>query len=102
MRTHWRLRGGIASAVSRLARQADVPAGRVAGIGFSVGDETMLEAAARTPLRAVVSESAGIRSRIAPRPVFPIYAAHGTGGDPVGHERGVVFESLDRPLLGKE
>jgi len=102
MRTSRHLRGGIASAVSWLGRQADVAAGRVAGIGLSVGDEMMLEAAARTPLRAVVPEGAGIRSQIAPRPVFLIHAAHGTGGDPVGYEQGVVVGSLDRPLLGKE
>ena len=59
MRSPWRLRGGIASAASRLGRRADVP-------------------------------------------VFLISAEHGTGGDLVGYERGVVVGFLDSPLLGKE
>jgi hypothetical protein len=53
----------IDAAVAWLRRQADVHGGRVGGIGFSVGGEMMLEAAAQNPgLRAVVSEGAGIRS----------------------------------------
>lgn len=53
----------IDAAVAWLRRQADVRDGRVGGIGFSVGGEMMLEAAARNrDLRAVVSEGAGIRS----------------------------------------
>jgi uncharacterized protein len=51
------------AAVDWLRRQPDVHDGRVGGIGFSVGGEMMLEAAAHNPqLRAVVSEGAGIRS----------------------------------------
>jgi fermentation-respiration switch protein FrsA (DUF1100 family) len=116
------------AAVNWLRRQPDVHDGRVGGIGFSVGGEMMLEAAAHNPqLRAVVSEGAGTRSireellygvrglpalptqavqtaalavlsgtappaslhdvvpRIAPRPVFLIYA-----------ERGVASEDLNR------
>lgn len=114
----------IDGAVAWLRGQPDVRDGRIAGIGFSVGGEMMLEAAAQNPdLRAVVSEGAGIRSlreellygarsitsvptqavhttaltllsgtrpppslhdlvqRIAPRPVFLIYAEHGAGGE---------------------
>jgi fermentation-respiration switch protein FrsA (DUF1100 family) len=114
----------IDAAVAWLGRQPDVHDGRIAGLGFSVGGEVMLEAAAHNPqLRAVISEGAGIRSiheellygarsipalpaqavqtvalavlsgtppppslhelvqRIAPRPVFLIYAAHGAGGE---------------------
>jgi fermentation-respiration switch protein FrsA (DUF1100 family) len=98
--------------------------GRIGGIGFSVGGEQLLEAAAEnTGLRAVVSEGAGVRSvhealmrgprgwfslptaavqtaaltvlsdtlpppsledvagRIAPRPIFLIYAGRGAGGE---------------------
>jgi uncharacterized protein len=112
------------AAVAWLRRQPDVHRGRIGGIGFSVGGEMMLEAAANNPkLRAVVSEGAGIRSiheellygarsipslptqavqttaiavlsgtppppslhdlvrRIAPRPVFLIYAEHGVGSE---------------------
>lgn len=114
----------IDAAVDWLRRQPDVRDGRVGGIGFSVGGEMMLEAAAGDRhLRAVVSEGAGIRSireellygarsipalpaqavqtaavavlsgtappaslrdvvrRIAPRPVFLIYAEHGVGSE---------------------
>jgi uncharacterized protein len=114
----------IDAAVEWLRRQPDVRDGRVGGIGFSVGGEMMIEAAAGNPrLRAVVSAGAGVRSireellhgvrslpalptqavqtaavallsgtppppslrdlvrRIAPRPVFLIYAAHGTGSE---------------------
>jgi uncharacterized protein len=165
----------IDAAVSWLDRQPDVRDGRIAGIGFSVGGEMMLEAAAHNrQLRAVVSEGAGIRSireellygarsipalptqavqtaalavlsgtpppsslhelvqRIAPRPVFLIYAEHGAGGedlnknyyraagepkqlwrvDGAGHTGGYhtdpggyerrVVGFLDRALLGKE
>ena len=119
----------IDAAVGWLRRQPDVRDGRVAGIGFSVGGEMMLEAAAHNPdLRAVVSEGAGIRSireellhgvrgipalpaqvvqttalsvlsgtppppslrdlvhRIAPRPVFLIYAEHGVGSEELNED----------------
>jgi uncharacterized protein len=53
----------IGAAVAWLRRQPDVRDGRVGGIGFSVGGEMMLEAAAENhDLRAVVSAGAGIRS----------------------------------------
>jgi uncharacterized protein len=53
----------IDAAVKWLRRQRDVHDGRVGGIGFSVGGEMMLEAAAgNADLRAVVSEGAGARS----------------------------------------
>ena len=53
----------IDAAVAWLRRQPDVCAGRVGGIGFSVGGEMMLQAAAGNPaLRAVVSDGAGFRS----------------------------------------
>ena len=53
----------IDAAVSWLRRQPEVHGGQVGGIGFSVGGEMMLEAAAHNPqLRAVISEGAGIRS----------------------------------------
>ena len=45
------------------ARRPDVTGGRIGGIGFSVGGEMMLQAAAsNTGLRGVVSEGAGVRS----------------------------------------
>jgi fermentation-respiration switch protein FrsA (DUF1100 family) len=53
----------INAAVAWLQRQPDVDSGRIGGIGFSVGGEMMLEAAAEnSELRAVISEGAGIRS----------------------------------------
>ncbi len=120
----WGATKDIDAAVAWLQRQPDVHGGRIGGIGFSVGGEQMLQAAADNPaLRAVVSEGAGERSvretllygprgwislptaavqtaalavfsdtkpprslkdvvpRIAPRPVFLIYADHGAGGE---------------------
>jgi fermentation-respiration switch protein FrsA (DUF1100 family) len=53
----------INAAVAWLRRRPDVRDGRIGGIGFSVGGEMMLQAAASNPeLRAVVSEGAGVRS----------------------------------------
>jgi fermentation-respiration switch protein FrsA (DUF1100 family) len=53
----------IDAAVDWLGRQPGVRGGRIGGIGYSVGGEMMLEAAAgNCDLRAVVSEGAGIRS----------------------------------------
>ena len=53
----------IDTAVAWLGRQPDVREGRIGGIGFSVGGEMMLQAAANnTGLRAVVSDGAGFRS----------------------------------------
>jgi dienelactone hydrolase len=46
-----------------LAARPDVRAARIGGLGFSVGGEVMLEAAAANPgLRAVVADGAGERS----------------------------------------
>jgi hypothetical protein len=53
----------IDAGVTWLRRQPDVVDRRIGGIGFSVGGETMLQAAAANAgLRAVVSEGAGARS----------------------------------------
>ena len=53
----------IDAAIAWLKQQHDVKYGQVGGIGFSVGGEMMLQAAAaNTGLRAVVSEGAGFRS----------------------------------------
>ena len=53
----------IDAAVAWLQGRPDVTGGRIGGIGFSVGGEMMLQAAAsNTGLRAVVSEGAGVRS----------------------------------------
>jgi uncharacterized protein len=53
----------IDAAVAWLQKQRDVNHGRIGGIGFSVGGEMMLQAAAaNTGLRAVVSDGAGFRS----------------------------------------
>ena len=53
----------IDAAVAWLQERADVTDSRIGGIGFSVGGEMMLQAAAsNTGLRAVVSEGAGVRS----------------------------------------
>ena len=51
------------AAVAWLRQRPDVRKGRIGGIGFSVGGEVMLQAAAsNTDLRAIVSEGAGVRS----------------------------------------
>jgi dienelactone hydrolase len=53
----------IDAAITWLQQQPDVRNGRIGGIGFSVGGEMMLQAAAaNTGLRAVVSDGAGFRS----------------------------------------
>ena len=59
----WGATKDIDAAVAWLGRQPDVRAGRIGGIGFSVGGEQMIEAAAGNPaLKAVVAEGAGERS----------------------------------------
>lgn len=59
----WEGAKDIDAAVAWLQRRPDVSNGRIGGIGFSVGGEMMLQAAAtNTGLRAVVSEGAGVRS----------------------------------------
>jgi uncharacterized protein len=59
----WGSTKDIDAAVAWLQRQPDVHHGRIGGIGYSVGGEQMLEAAAENPgLEAVVSEGAGERS----------------------------------------
>jgi uncharacterized protein len=59
----WGAAEDIHAAVAWLRERPDVESGRVGGIGFSVGGELMLEAAASNEgLRAVVSEGAGERS----------------------------------------
>ena len=120
----WGQAKDIDAAVAWLRKQPDVQDGRVGGIGFSVGGEMMLEAAAgNAGLRAVVSEGAGARSiredlirgprgwlavpqaavqttalavlsgtapppslerlvrRIAPRPLYLIYAGRSSAGE---------------------
>jgi uncharacterized protein len=59
----WDGHGDVEAAVAWLRARRDVGDGRIGGIGFSVGGEVMIEAAATTAgLRAVVSEGAGVRS----------------------------------------
>jgi hypothetical protein len=59
----WEGAKDIDAAVAWLQRRPDVSNSRIGGIGFSVGGEMMLQAAAtNTGLRAVVSEGAGVRS----------------------------------------
>ena len=59
----WKGVEDVDAAVAWLQRRPDVTGGRIGGIGFSVGGEVMLHAAAaNTGLRAVVSEGAGVRS----------------------------------------
>jgi hypothetical protein len=59
----WEGAKDIDAAVAWLQRRPDVERRRIGGIGFSVGGEVMLQAAAsNTGLRAVVSEGAGARS----------------------------------------
>ena len=68
----WNGRKDVDAGVAFLARRADVRDRRIGGLGFSVGGEVMLEAAAgNRALRAVVADGAGERSvaRVAtPRP----------------------------------
>jgi len=53
----------VDAGVAFLARRADVRDGRIGGLGFSVGGEVMMDAAAGNPaLRAVVADGAGERS----------------------------------------
>ena len=53
----------LAAAIAFLERRPDVEDGRIGGLGFSVGGEQMIQAAAENDaLRAVVSEGAGERS----------------------------------------
>jgi fermentation-respiration switch protein FrsA (DUF1100 family) len=59
----WESAKDIDAAVGWLQRRSDVEDERIGGIGFSVGGEMLLQAAAsNTGLRAVVSEGAGVRS----------------------------------------
>jgi dienelactone hydrolase len=59
----WDDTNDIDAAVTWLQKRPDVRGGRIGGIGFSVGGEMMLEAAAsNTGLKAVVSDGAGFRS----------------------------------------
>jgi hypothetical protein len=59
----WGATKDIDAGVRFLQAQPDVRAGRIGGLGLSVGGEQMIEAAAENPgLRAVVSEGAGERS----------------------------------------
>jgi fermentation-respiration switch protein FrsA (DUF1100 family) len=59
----WGAARDVDAAVAWLRKRPGVGDGRIGGIGFSVGGEVMLEAAARNPgLRAVVAEGAGVRS----------------------------------------
>jgi pimeloyl-ACP methyl ester carboxylesterase len=59
----WGARKDIDAGVAYLHGHRDVKRGRVGGIGFSVGGEQMLEAAASNlGLRAIISDGAGERS----------------------------------------
>jgi dienelactone hydrolase len=59
----WAMPRDIAAAVDHLETRPDVEAGRVGGLGLSVGGEMMIQAAAEDArLAAVVSEGAGVRT----------------------------------------
>ena len=59
----WGEHRDIAAAIAFLRGRTDLDPERIGGIGFSVGGEVLLEAAARTSgLRAVVAEGSGFRS----------------------------------------
>jgi dienelactone hydrolase len=59
----WDRASDVEAGISFLKEQPDVDPERIGGIGFSVGGEMLLEAAATSDdLKAVVSEGAGIRS----------------------------------------
>jgi fermentation-respiration switch protein FrsA (DUF1100 family) len=58
----WTFDEDIKAAVAFLEQRADVEAGRIGGLGLSVGGEMMLQTAADTKgLAAVVSDGAGVR-----------------------------------------
>ena len=62
----------IIAAVDWLKQRPDVDPRRIGGIGFSVGGELMLEAAAKDPdLAAVVSDGAGARNCTRHKKAFP-------------------------------
>jgi hypothetical protein len=59
----WGATKDLDAAVDWLERRPDVEDGRIGGLGFSVGGEVLIEAAAANEaIRAVVSEGAGVRS----------------------------------------
>ena len=59
----WAGEKDLRAAIGFLQQRPDVDAGRIGGLGLSVGGELLLQTAAHTPaLRAVVSEGAGQRS----------------------------------------
>jgi uncharacterized protein len=59
----WKATRDVDAGIAFLASRPDVPDGRIGGLGFSVGGEVMLEAAAENhALRAVVADGAGERS----------------------------------------
>ena len=59
----WGVARDIDAGIAFVRERADVRNGRIGGLGFSVGGEVMLEAAARNPaLRAVIADGAGERS----------------------------------------
>lgn len=59
----WSSDKDLLGAVAFLKRQPDVHGGRIAGLGLSVGGETLLQTAAETTaLRAVVADGVGARS----------------------------------------
>jgi uncharacterized protein len=59
----WNFNKDIRAGIDFLARQPDVDAGRIGGIGLSVGGEMMLQTASETKdLAAVVAEGAGART----------------------------------------
>jgi uncharacterized protein len=62
----------IVAAVDWLKKRPDVDPRRIGGIGFSVGGELMLEAAAKDPdLAAVVSDGAGARQLLESKKALP-------------------------------
>jgi predicted acyl esterase len=59
----WDRATDVEAGIAFLQQQPDVDPERIGGIGFSVGGEMLLEAAATSDdLKAVVSEGAGVRS----------------------------------------
>src|SRR5207342_2587655 len=59
----WSAEKDLDAAIAFLAARPDVQAGRIGGLGLSVGGEALLQTAAHnSSLRAVVSEGAGSRS----------------------------------------
>jgi uncharacterized protein len=95
----WTLAKDIRGAVAFARAQPGVDRDRVGGIGFSVGGESMLQAAAETKqLRAVVSEGAGARTIKESVHLAGAMKWVGLGGDVIYTAASAVFSDQKPPV----